>query len=159
MRPRRRRFLVVLAGLLLGADVAPLRAQTWAERLGYPPGKRVLILHADDIGMCFEANEAAKRYLSAGDIQSAAAMAPCPWFDEFAAWYREHPDVDVGLHLALTSEWRYYLLFSDPAVREFLRSEGVIFTQWKELMRRHSKLQGALQGKSPGEQAETNSAK
>ncbi len=34
--------------------------QTWAEKLGYPVGKRVVILHADDIGMCEEANISAK---------------------------------------------------------------------------------------------------
>ena len=36
-----------------------LLAETWAEKLDFPPGKRVLILHADDIGMCYEANLAA----------------------------------------------------------------------------------------------------
>ena len=81
---------------------------TWAERLGFPKGKTVLLLHADDIGMCSEANEAAKRYLSKGEIQSAAAMVPCPWFDEFAAWAKDRPDLDIGLHLTLTSEWKHY---------------------------------------------------
>ena len=88
------------------ADSAKHR--TWAERLGYPAGKRVLMLHADDIGMCFEANDAAKKYLAAGHIQSAAAMVPCPWFDDFAIWAKERPELDVGLHLTLTSEWKHY---------------------------------------------------
>jgi predicted glycoside hydrolase/deacetylase ChbG (UPF0249 family) len=88
-----------------GEEPAP---QTWAERLGYPAGKKVVILHCDDIGMCWEANQAGRAYLAAGDTQSAAIMAPCPWFDDFAAWYREHPEQDVGLHLDLTSEWERY---------------------------------------------------
>src|SRR5262249_2148450 len=33
---------------------------------------------------------------------------PCPWFNEMAAWSVAHPEYDVGLHLALTSEWRFY---------------------------------------------------
>ncbi|MGD9646880.1 MAG: polysaccharide deacetylase family protein [Pirellulales bacterium] len=110
---------ITLRALLLAAAVAALAGQqvsawedeptqTWAERLGYPAGKRVLILHADDIGMCYEANEAAKRYLSAGDIQSAAMMVPCPWFNEIAHWYKEHPEHDCGLHLAMNSEWKWY---------------------------------------------------
>lgn len=84
------------------------RAETWGEKLGFPADKRVLILHADDIGMCYEANDAAKKYLAQGDIQSAAMMVPCPWFNEIANWYKEHPEHDMGLHLAMNSEWKWY---------------------------------------------------
>src|SRR5205085_11065288 len=106
-------------GLLLLSAFGPPRAavaqfaaqgerKTWAERLGWPADKRVIILHADDIGMCYEANASAQRGLTNGDYRSAAAMAPCPWFNEMAAWCAEHPEYDVGLHLTLTSEWRFY---------------------------------------------------
>lgn len=107
--------LMVLAWVLAAGAGAPGEAQdaasaplTWAQRLGYPAGKRIVILHADDIGMCHEANQAAKAYLEKKEIHSAAAMVPCPWFDEFANWYQENPDHDVGLHLTLTSEWKWY---------------------------------------------------
>ena len=97
--------------LLLGLATfvaAEDKHETWGERLGYAKGKRVLILHCDDIGMCWEANEAAKQYLDGGHVQSAAVMVPCPWFNEFATWARERPKLDVGLHLTLTSEWKHY---------------------------------------------------
>jgi predicted glycoside hydrolase/deacetylase ChbG (UPF0249 family) len=58
--------------------------------------------------MCFEANQAAKAYLTAGHIQSAALMVPCPWYNEMANWYQQHPDYDLGLHLAMNSEWKWY---------------------------------------------------
>lgn len=108
LRPLGRAALAL--GLVAGwwATHSPARGETWAEKLGYPAGKRVLIFHADDIGMCYEANEAAKRYLAAGEIQSIAMMVPCPWFNEIAGWYQEHPDYDCGLHLAMNSEWRWY---------------------------------------------------
>jgi len=80
--------------------------QTWAERLGYPADRIILILHADDIGMCEEANFSAVEYLLRDQIQSAAAMPPCPNFETFIAWAKSHPEEDVGLHLALTSEWK-----------------------------------------------------
>ncbi len=80
---------------------------TWAEKLGFPPDRKVVILHADDIGMCEEANLAAYQQLSTGQIQSAAAMVPCPAFEPFAIWAKKN-NYDVGLHLALTSEWRTY---------------------------------------------------
>lgn len=98
------------AGVLLIAALAAAsaRAETWAERLGWPAGSRVLMLHADDVGMCYEANAATKDYLSKNQIQSGALMVPCPWYREMAEWYRDNPDHDLGLHLALTSEWRTY---------------------------------------------------
>ena len=52
-------------------------SQTWAEKLGFPAGKKILIFHADDIGMCMEANISASRYLEQDEIQSAAVMMPC----------------------------------------------------------------------------------
>ncbi len=81
---------------------------TQAERLGFPTGKKVLILHADDAGMCEEANIAIERYLETGQIQAASVMAPCPKADEFIEWAKAHKGVDVGMHLTLTSEWKTY---------------------------------------------------
>ena len=79
------------------------QAEPWSEKLGYPAGKKVLILHADDIGMCYEANMAAKAMLTTKSqipgvmqIQSAALMVPCPWYNEMANWYKENPDYDIG---------------------------------------------------------------
>lgn len=81
---------------------------TWAEKLGWPAGKKVIMLHADDIGMCPEANIAAKAQLTSGQIQSAAVMIPCPNAEEFISWAIENPTMDIGLHLTLTSEWKDY---------------------------------------------------
>jgi predicted glycoside hydrolase/deacetylase ChbG (UPF0249 family) len=103
-------LLAAFTCLLPGGPVARAdgEAPTWGERLGWPAGKRVVIFHADDTGMCYEANLAAQRSLERGEYRSASAMVPCPWFNEMASWSAAHPQYDVGLHLALTSEWRYY---------------------------------------------------
>ncbi len=82
--------------------------KTWAEKLGWPTGKKVIMLHADDIGMSPEGNEAAKKQLVDGVIQSAAVMIPCPNAKEFILWAKNNPKMDVGLHLTLTSEWKTY---------------------------------------------------
>jgi len=82
------------------------KTETWAEKLGFPKDKIVLILHADDIGMCPEANISASRYLENDHIQSAAVMMPCPNAEEFIQWAIANPQEDVGLHLTLTSEWK-----------------------------------------------------
>jgi predicted glycoside hydrolase/deacetylase ChbG (UPF0249 family) len=103
------RFIAMLLLILAGSPAASAgETKTWAQRLGWPADKRVVIFHADDIGMCYEANQAAQRALTQGVYRSASAMVPCPWFNEMAAWCVAHPEHDVGLHLALTSEWKYY---------------------------------------------------
>lgn len=96
----------------------PSVRKTWAEKLGYPSDKMVLILHADDIGMCPEANISAENYLNAGQIQSVAVMMPCPNAEEFILWAKNHPEQDVGLHLTLTSEWKTYRWSSVTDVEE-----------------------------------------
>ncbi len=83
-------------------------AQTHAEALGFPSGKKVIIFHADDIGMCEEANSASKQLLTAKHIQSASIMVPCPAADQFIQWAIDHPEEDIGLHPTLTSEWEQY---------------------------------------------------
>ncbi len=78
------------------------------EQLGFSSDDRVVIIHTDDIGMC-QASVAAFADLDAvGIISSGAIMVPCPWFPEAAAYARDHPDADLGVHLTLTSEWERY---------------------------------------------------
>ena len=109
----------------------------WAERLGYPAGKKVIMLHADDIGMCEEANVAARKYLLDGHIQSAAAMPPCPEFEDIISWAKAHPDIDMGLHLSLTSEWKTYRWPSVLPVDEvpgLIDSEGMLWRSVEEVV-------------------------
>jgi predicted glycoside hydrolase/deacetylase ChbG (UPF0249 family) len=106
---------------------------TWAEKLGYPEGKKVIILHADDAGMSEGANIATAHYLTNNQIQSTAVMAPCPSADEFIQWAINHPDTDVGMHLTHTSEWKTYRWgpVSDPAdVPGLIDPDGML---WHEV--------------------------
>jgi predicted glycoside hydrolase/deacetylase ChbG (UPF0249 family) len=78
------------------------------EQLGFGPHERVAIVHADDIGMCHAANVAFWQDQSFGIVTCGSVMMPCPWVPEMAAWCREHPEADVGVHLTLNSEWAGY---------------------------------------------------
>jgi len=82
--------------------------ENWAEKLGFPTAKRVIILHADDIGMCPEANNSAKRYLKGNLVKSASVMMPCKYAEDFILWANKNPTKDIGLHLTLNSEWNSY---------------------------------------------------
>src|ERR1700758_1934143 len=103
-------FLFVLRAILavLLLSTLSISAQTLADRLGYPPGTRLVVIHADDLGVTHAVNAATIKALEAGTINSASLMVPCPWFPEIADYAKSHPDADFGLHLTLTSERVYY---------------------------------------------------
>lgn len=79
-----------------------------AQRLGYPAGSKLLIIHADDLGVAHSADDASFAALESGAVTSASVMMPTPWVTEVAKWFKAHPDADLGLHLTLTSEWKDY---------------------------------------------------
>lgn len=91
---------------------------TLAERLGHAPGARLLIVNCDDIGSSHAANVASERALREGLATSATLMVPCPWAREAAERFH---DLDVGIHLTLTSEYptyRWRSLTGAPSLRD-----------------------------------------
>ncbi len=67
-----------------------------------------VLIRCDDIGMCHAVNVAAKEVLDKGFPVSMSVMVPCPWFTEAAALLKNYPNVSVGIHLTLNSEWKQY---------------------------------------------------
>ena len=81
---------------------------TYAEKLGYPKGARLLILHVDDAGMSYDSNQGAIEAITKGAANSCSVMMPCSWVPAFVHFLKQHPGIDAGLHLTLTSEWSEY---------------------------------------------------
>ncbi len=97
--------LILLVLILFTAVVAV--AQTTAQKLGYGPNDKIIMVHADDIGMSHSVNVASIEAFKHNMITSGSIMVPCPWFPEIADYAKQHPELDLGLHLTLTSEWKY----------------------------------------------------
>src|SRR6516162_6172612 len=89
------------------------------RHLGFAATDRVVVIHADDLGMCQATLPAFVDLLEAGLVSSGSVMVPSPWFPHATALLRARPTADVGLHVTLTSEWATYrwgpLTTRDPA--------------------------------------------
>ena len=115
--------------LAVAAQTETARPLSIPERLGYPATARLLVLHADDLGMAHSVNRATFEALEKGWISSASILVPCPWFPEVARWARDHPEADLGIHLALNSEWtsfRWRPLSPDREVPSLLDADGYL---------------------------------
>jgi predicted glycoside hydrolase/deacetylase ChbG (UPF0249 family) len=76
--------------------------------LGYPADARLLIVNADDFGMCHAVNEAIFRTLKEGIARSTSLMVPCPWMLHATHFLADHPEIPFGIHLTAISEWADY---------------------------------------------------
>ncbi len=71
---------------------------------------RYLIINADDFGMCRGANLAVMDLLTDKNsaLTSSTIMTPCAWAPEACQFAAANPDLAIGVHLTLTSEWSKY---------------------------------------------------
>jgi len=127
-------FALLIVGSFLSFFPVTISAQTLAENLGYPPGTKLIIVHADDLGETHAVNAAAIKSLESGSVNSASLMVPCPWFPEIADYAKSHPNLDFGLHLTLTSERVYYRwgsVASADKVPSLLDENGYFHHDWE----------------------------
>ena len=117
--------VLTLVSFAVGQNQEP--AKTLAERLGYPRDAKLLIVHADDLGMAHSVNAATIKAFETGLVNSGSIMVPCPWLSEIAAYARNNPGADLGLHLTLTSEWtsfRWGPVMSSNRVKSLIDKDG-----------------------------------
>jgi hypothetical protein len=76
--------------------------------LGYPADARLLIINADDFGMCHAVDEAVIRSLQKGVLRSTTLMMPCAWALHAIHFLTDHPEIPFGIHLTAISDWVDY---------------------------------------------------
>jgi len=103
-----KKSLLLLILLIPAIIHAQTPEPTFAEKLGYPKGKKVLIIHVDDVGMSYESNQGAIKAIKDGVANSLSVMMPCGWVPGFVHYLKENKELDAGLHLTMTSEWKDY---------------------------------------------------
>jgi predicted glycoside hydrolase/deacetylase ChbG (UPF0249 family) len=97
-------FVLILNLLNLLAS----QEKSLAESLGYSKDARVVIINADDFGMCHAENLGTQKVLEYGIVTSSTLMMPCPWALEAIDYIKAHQLTNIGVHATLTSEWKYY---------------------------------------------------
>ncbi len=108
------------------------------KKLGFTHKDRVLIIHADDIGM-YQASIPAFSDLSEfGIVTSGSIMPPCPWLPAAAELVNANPPMDIGIHLTLTSEWKNYrwrCVSGSGEAASLLDSQGYFYQTCNQLHR------------------------
>lgn len=81
---------------------------TIQQRLGIAENTKLLMIHADDAGLCHSENLATIQAVQNGSLNSYSIMVPCQGFEEIAKFALLNPQYDYGIHLTLTCEWQNY---------------------------------------------------
>ncbi|WP_242206514.1 polysaccharide deacetylase family protein [Aestuariivivens insulae] len=99
----------MLTALFLGVNGNLLSQENIATKLGYSEDSKLLIIHADDLGVSHSENMATFKAIEKGSVNSASVMMPAPWALEAVTHAKSNPDThDFGVHLVLSSEWKHY---------------------------------------------------
>jgi predicted glycoside hydrolase/deacetylase ChbG (UPF0249 family) len=125
-----KKLILLFASLLITLVASSQGPKNLAELLGYPHDSKLLIIHADDMGLSNSVNMASIKAFDNKGITSGSIMVPCPWAPEIEAYVKDHPGMDVGIHLTLTSEWDLYKwkgISSSDQIISLLDSNGYFF--------------------------------
>ncbi|MDQ4141382.1 MAG: ChbG/HpnK family deacetylase, partial [Bacteroidota bacterium] len=101
-----------------------------------------LLIRVDDIGMNHATNMAVQQLAETGMPFSASVMFACPWYQETVEILKKYPNADVGVHLTLTAEWKYYRwgpVTGQTAVPSLVDSLGYFFPTGQGLQKNNFK--------------------
>lgn len=79
-----------------------------AEKLGYSEDDKLLVIHADDLGLEESVNSTSFESLKKNTVTSASVIMTTEKIDDVALFSNLNPTVDLGIHLTVTSEWKMH---------------------------------------------------
>ena len=95
-----------------------------------------LLIRSDDAGMSHSVNMGLRQLIETGLPVSISVMFPTPWYQETVEILKKHPNVSVGIHLTLNSEWKNYQwgpVLGRSAVPTLVDSNGYFFSTARAL--------------------------
>ena len=100
--------------------------KTIATKLGFKPWDKLLIIHADDLGLCKSVNYATFESFENQSISSASVMLTTDEILDVADFSKKNKNYDFGVHLTVTSEWKYHKwggVLDNTNIKSLLNSE------------------------------------
>jgi predicted glycoside hydrolase/deacetylase ChbG (UPF0249 family) len=136
-------FALLLCGPLLFASPTHVVGQADASRHPGNAEQVYLVIRSDDAGMSHSVNMALERLIETGLPVSVSVMFPTPWYQETVDILKRHPEVAVGIHLTLNSEWKNYRwgpVLGRTAVPSLVDADGYFFPSSEALHQNHPDL-------------------
>jgi predicted glycoside hydrolase/deacetylase ChbG (UPF0249 family) len=131
-----RAFAFLACGSLATGLPRHVRGDGEAAHLPATPPPTYLIIRADDGGMSHSVNMALERLIESGMPVSVSVIFAAPWYQETVEILKRHPNVAVGVHLALNAEWKNYRwgpVLGRSAVPTLVDSLGYFFSSGEAL--------------------------
>jgi predicted glycoside hydrolase/deacetylase ChbG (UPF0249 family) len=124
---------------------SPTHVVGQADASSHPvnPEQVYLIIRTDDAGMSHSVNMALEKLIATGFPVSVSVMFPTPWYQETVDILKRHPEVAVGIHLTLNSEWKNYRwgpVLGRTAVPSLVDADGYFFPSSEALHQNHPDL-------------------
>jgi predicted glycoside hydrolase/deacetylase ChbG (UPF0249 family) len=139
----RTRLLILLILLFASISKAQTTAPSAPPATFFDDDKIRLVVRADDFGFSHASNMALARLLDEGTITAASVIVNTGWLDETVEILKEHPQVSVGVHVCLNSEWVPYKwgpVLPAKDVPSLVDEWGHFFGTRKDLLAHHPNL-------------------
>ena len=138
-----RSFALLVCGPLVAAAPTAVLGQALASTHPGNPEQVYLIIRTDDAGMSHSVNMGLEKLIKTGLPVSVSVMFPTPWYQETVEILKRYPEVSVGIHLTLNSEWKNYRwgpVLGRTAVPSLVDADGYFFASADELYRNRPDL-------------------